>query len=207
MTMTKTEIQEKAKAILNSTRILHEVNKEDFVFLIKEVFCKHPFWNYKTKGQLIVGIHVNVSPEHWTKCFYITRMDGTSTDIGLAKCFRKASDETVAACREAIRPIIEKFRSELKYPFICPVTGEVLSDPSEVHIDHYDETFIKVVRSWIETKSTDELQLKPPKDNQSAVRFLYAATDIDFINYHNSHTHLRAVSVTANLSILKRKAA
>ena len=205
--MTKTEIQEKAKAILNSTPYGGEVNSEDFDFLVKEVFCKHPFWNYKTKGQLITAVYADQSSEHFTKCFYIKRMDGTSTDIGLAKCFRKASDETVAACREAIRPIIEKFRSELKYPFTCPITGEVLSDPSEVHIDHYDETFIKVVRSWIETKSTDELQLKPPKDNQSAVRFLYAATDIDFINYHNSHTHLRAVSVTANLSILKRKKA
>ncbi len=197
--------KQRATTILNNTELDTEVSESDRDFLINNVFSRHPFWSNKTKGRKIVSVMVGKAPEHNTRCFYLIRDDGTSTDIGISRCFKKSYDEIALACREAVRPVIGDFRANLKYPLVCPITGKTLNDPSEVHIDHYDLTFSELVKVWAKGKDSEELQLEAPGDNKSSVRFSNIYTVYDFIRFHGTYTHLRAVSKEANLSILRKK--
>ena len=197
--------KQRATEILNRTELCDEVSETDRDFLVDSVFSRHPFWHQKTKGKKIVSVYVDKAPEHNTRCFYIVRSDGTFTDIGLSRCFKKSYDEIAMACRTAVAPEIAEFRYSLQFPLTCPITGRVLNYLSEVHIDHYDLTFSDLVKAWTKGKDAEELQLEAPHDGKSAVRFADRFVEADFVRFHSQYTHLRAVSVEANLSILKRK--
>jgi len=197
--------KQRATEILNKTELGAEVTEGDRDFLLNHVFNRHPYWCHKTKNRNIVSVYVDRAPDHPTRCFYIVRDDGTSTDIGLGRCFKKSYDEIALACREAVRGVIGEFRSKLMFPIKCPVTGKFLRDLSEVHIDHYDLAFADLVKCWARYKDARELQLEAPGDGKSAVRFADRFVEADFVNFHNQYTHLRAVSKEANLSVLRKK--
>ena len=204
---TKAQKEKVCKAILKDVE--GRVPECTVDFLVGEVLCNHPRW----KEKIGCGLdHIEVrNALYGAKGFYIVRTDGTSTDISYRKSIYSSinkREEIMKACRTVVSPIIEMHRNQVRLPFVCPITGEVVTDKSEVHIDHYDLTFKELFDLWMTGKDEDDLydRLSVSKtDGCVEVHFDDPILTMDFYQFHNTHTHLRAVSKTANLSVLNRK--
>lgn len=206
--MNKTELKKKCSNILNSS--IHSlIEGEDFDFLCN-LFKKHPEYELKTKGQKIVGITVKKADRYNTKCFYIIREDGSETDISFNSCIdcdnRKKKDIN-NACRDAIEPIIFAKRKEVVLPFKCPISGEMINNMNDVHIDHYNLDFKDVVSRWINIEGgvdTVHKYVCNTTDNKTVTCFTDSNIKNSFINFHNKNTHLRAIHKKANLTRKKK---
>ena len=172
----------------------------DFLYCL---FEEHPHWKEKEGCGLD---HFEVRRGlYGKKSFYIVRLDGTSIDISYRKAIYSYPSkrlDVMKACRTVISPIIEMYRNQIKLPFVCPITDDVVTDKSNIHIDHYDLTFKELFDLWMEDKDIDELYDKLSKSNNE-VHFDDPLLTLDFYQFHNDHTHLRAVSARANETILK----
>ena len=177
-------------------------------FLLKYIFPYHPDWKEK-EG---VGIdHIEVRPDGYGhKCFYLIRKDSTVTDISYLTSITPPSkkEQVRTACRTAIRPIIKEIKNSVKLPYRCPITGDIITSMEYIQIDHYDMEFNDVFELWIKDKDLDWLYedvIKSNVDGSTITSFKDESIIKDFIEFHNTHTHLRVVSKKANLSVLKRK--
>lgn len=207
--MNKTEKKNKCKGILNSGSDIVR-DKEDFEFLC-EIFKEHDEYELKIKGQKIIKISIKKS-SHGSKCFYITREDGTETDISYVSCLDSKKNKKLkdirSACRETIVPLILKEREKLQFPFKCPLSGVIINSIKDVHIDHYDLDFKDVADLWIKENGGIENIYKyvcETKDNETVTYFTEENIKENFIKFHNEHTHLRAIYKRENLSTRKRK--
>ena len=203
--MNKTQKANKCREIIRNTSMV--VDDESAKFLLEQIFPNHPEWE-KKQG---VGVErIEVRPDgHGGRCFYIIRLDGSFTDISFVASISspKKKNDVIKACRSAIRPLIDKMRESIELPFVCPITGEVVYDKRDVHIDHYDMTFRQLFDEWVKGKDIEELYrmtLRLNKDNDTNTYFDNEEICNDFIEFHNKHTHLRAVSKRANLSELRK---
>jgi len=113
--------------------------------------------------------------------------------------------KVVGAFREAIAPISMEFRFNFfknNPEPVCPLTGIPLVN-NNTHIDHYDLKFVELVSKFMELlkqkKNLDYCDLVKYVDNE------YNITNEKlkqlFINFHNKHTHLRAIHKTKNLEL------
>lgn len=203
--MNKAQKTKRCREILHGTSKI--VDEESSRFLIGQVFPNHPEWEEKVG----IGIHhLEVRPNGYGgRGFWIVRRDGSTTDISFVAAISppKKRTDVMKACRTVIRPEIEKLRATIALPFVCPITGETVSDKRGIHIDHYDLTFREVFDEWMKGKDLEELYSKTRasnKDNSTDTYFDDEETCRDFLAFHNAHTHLRAVSKKANLSILRK---
>ena len=176
--------------------------------LMKYIFPYHPEWKDK-EG---VGIdHIEVRPDGYGhKCFYLIRKDSTVTDISYLTSITPPSkkEQVRTACRTAIRPTITDIKNSVKLPYRCPITGDIITSMEDIQIDHYDMEFNDVFELWIKDKDLDWLYedvMKSNVDGSTITSFKDESIIKDFIEFHNTHTHLRVVSKKANLSVLKRK--
>lgn len=205
--MSKKENLEKVKAILNSYPLNKPIINE-FEFLCS-VFGNHPSAEIKI-GNGIAVITVRKSKFN-SRCFYITRRDGSETDISYLQCFNGKPTKrayVISACRNAIEPIVEKVRllALEQKEYCCPITGEILVS-GNIHIDHYDKTFAELFNEWVADKDIEYLYSKINDHSQDGcvdVWFTDQSIADEFIYFHNGNTHLRAVSRVANLSILRK---
>lgn len=205
--MKKTEITKRCKSILHGYPVRSYLPKnDDFHFLIN-LFKSHPHYELKY-GSGIKELFIDFT-KYKNKCFNITRTDGTTTDISYVQCLSPSTEisDIKAACRSAIRSEIISFRNQNvdfgKTP--CSFTGDILT-PENTHIDHYDKTFNVLFSEWYLSK--DHAQLFAALNDTSAhgemeIYFRDISVAEDFRIYHNANTNLRAVSIKANLSILK----
>lgn len=207
----KNELTKLCRYVLYHTERI--VDKRSEKILVNLVFINHPEYERK-KG---CGIdHLEVRNDcYGGKCFWIVRTDGTETDISFTTAIRYNNgisykykiDTIIAACRNAILPEIFKFRNEITVPFKCPITGETITDKHLIHIDHYDMDFKSVFDMWVKGKDIDELYKKTRTSSVDGdMRTWFDDKDLvnDFIGFHDTHTHLRAVSRDANLSVLRK---
>ena len=176
-------------------------------FLMKYIFPYHPKWNDK-EG---VGIdHIEVRPDGYGhKCFYLIRKDSTVTDISYLTSITPPSkkEQVRTACRTAIRPTIKDIKNSVKLPYRCPITGDIITSMEDIQIDHYDMEFNDVFELWIKDKDLDWLYedvMKSNVDGSTITSFKDESIIKDFIEFHNTHTHLRTVSKRANLSVLRK---
>ena len=205
--MTKKELTERCRAITRQYNINEEIdNAEHFAFLMN-LFSSHSEWDIK-RGCGIKSITVK-KDFYGNKYFYLNRVDGTGTDISFVHCIseRKPIAIIKQACRYAIRNEIDSYkRKNVQYGVTtCPITGEVLTQDN-THIDHYDLTFQQMFDRWIAGRSIDELFKKINKTDDNSL-LTYFTCDLlinQFIEFHNNHCKLRAVSRIANLSLLKK---
>ena len=207
--MNKTEIISKCRQILNSEVTVLE-GGEDFEFLC-DVFKRHDEYELKTKGQRIIKISIRKAT-YGTKCFYITREDGTETDVSFVSCLDSKKNKKIkdicAACRESIDYIIKGLKEKLTFPLVCPLSGVVIKNIKDVHIDHYDLDFKDVVDLWIQKNGGVDNLYKyvcETKDNETTTYFTDEGIKENFIKFHNEHTHLRAIHRKENLSTRKKK--
>lgn len=118
-------------------------------------------------------------------------------------------------CRNLARIRIKEKRDKLILPVKCELTGEIINNLSDVHIDHYDDDFSKVFYDWayclkkaIERKNHKFCDIIKVLYNLHDDKFEYFKLkewNKSFIDYHDSHTHLRVVSEIANKKRSKYK--
>ena len=204
---TKKEAENICKRILKGVDGRVPESTVDFLY---EFFSEHPHFEKK----LECGFdHFEVRDTiYGSKGFFLVTSDGKSIDISYRKVLNYPGkrSEVMKAMRSVVSDRIEKVRNTIKLPFTCPITGEVITSKSDVHIDHYDLTFEELFNKWLDDRnlSIDELYDKLV-ESKNDTRIETVIDDpfitMDFYDFHNKHTHLRAVSERANLSVLTRK--
>lgn len=202
----KTKIKELCRSILNHYMIGQTISEETHINFLNKLFSLHPNW-MKKKGCGIKSIYID-NDRYGHRCFYIRRIDNTYTDISYLSCINPPSklNDIKKACRNAILPIVNNYKYQIKFNNDrCPITNEILT-VNNVDIDHYDMTFDEMFKMWISDKNIDHLysMVNDSYDNDTTTRFIDINIVDEFISFHNKHCKLRAVTINANRSILRK---
>lgn len=205
--MNKKQKTERCREILRKYAAGSEVtNPEDKAFLMY-IFEGHTEWEQK-QGSGVLSISV-IETIYNNRCFLLNRTDGSSVDISFTHsiCNRSKLSDIKAACRSAIRPEIVKFRdSNVVFGVsVCPISGEVLT-LLNTHIDHFDITFKEMFDLWMSDKDISRIHGAVVSTNEGWYETFFTDPSVvtNFVEFHNLHCRLRAVSKQANLSNLRR---
>lgn len=140
--------------------------------------------------------------------FLIERTDGSAWDFSWRNCLSPATParNLNTVLRFEIQPQIDEFRKSIQFPVKCPVSGVNIHN-STCHIDHAEpNTFAVIVAKWLNTTgySPDSIEIlhKDKYGARSSIKDRGIAQQ--WKNYHRSNSSLRAVSVKANLSLLRK---
>ena len=164
----------------------------------------------KLKGQNIVEIYVRKSAHFRNLQFWIKREDGTETDISYPSCIdpRKPIDEIKDACRRAVESIITEYNFKHVYPTISDLSGQYIQCSDEAEVDHYDMDFVELVNNWVSLNGGEEKvhsKINETEDGSEITEFTDRELVESFIQYHNSHTHLRLITIEENRKRKKKK--
>lgn len=173
-----------------------------FNFLVDIFKTYHRDWNDKCKGHPIDRFIVQQASGQHTYCYYLVIGD-TKVDIGM-KGLRKNSykdsvrkEDIKAACRSAIKPVIDKFKNQFNYPFECPIMEGEKFGRNDVDVHHFDKDFDTVVLSWINEKNNiDNIckKINDKSDENCDTHFIDEKLINDFIEYHNCNSKLLLLS-------------
>jgi hypothetical protein len=200
---TKAAVADRAREVLKQSP--RQIRGQDERFVLDLLGC-HPEAVQKV-GVGVAGVEVRRNVAYGQHEFWLTRVDGTSTDFSFLKCvtpptpgqnFRLAIRAEIHA--QVIAFKVEAFRGVAARK--CPVTGEVF-DWEGCHIDHEPpDTFAALAETFFGnpakvevTGMTDGSTIHSLKDRGLAARWQ---------EYHATHARLRAVSIYANLSVIGR---
>lgn len=127
-------------------------------------------------------------------------------------------DAVIGVLRNIALVAADKLRNKISFPVKSQISGKLILDKKDLHIDHYNKEFAEVAYDWIYCiKKQREKNLKRLDDT---IHFLYSLIDKDkkyfdkekapnlsksFYDYHNKNTHLRIVTKQENLSRKKTK--
>jgi len=208
---TKKSVEERVKYILYSYGKGGILNRQDTEFML-DLFTYHASYTQKVG----VGIHhvsIRKNPPYGTMGFWLTRTDGTETDISYLECLKGSSKrkEFERACRAAIHPYIldfkQNFFDDTPGVYYCPYTGEEI-DCDTAHVDHRrPRTFRAILDSFIAYEGLDVDKVEVlGKGLDGVMGNTLADEELEqrWITYHNQYADLQIVSRTANLSLLKR---
>ena len=205
---TKKSLEEKCKKILNSYKSGDRLNLFDEEFMIS--FFMQLAKSNKLKGQNIVAIYVRKSTLFRNLQFWIKREDGTETDISYPSCIYppKPIEEISDACRRAVGSIITEYKFKHVYPTTSDLSGQSILCPDDAEVDHYDMDFVELVRNWVSLNGGEEKvhsKINETEDGSEKTEFTDRALVESFIQYHNSHTHLRLITVEENRKRKKKR--
>lgn len=208
---TEKSVQEYAKNILYYGSVNSVLSEEEFNFMYSYFESIHHEWKMKL-GNGIKSIHRVLDKVYGKyRSFEIERLDGSRTDISYIIQNIKApnlKNDFNKALRYVVMPQILEFKknkfNERKI-HICPFTNEEINF-SNCHIDHFNPSFDELVNSFVTENKINNLSdvLEPSKDNQTISEISNKHIAELFFDYHLKNANLQAVSVKANLSILKK---
>lgn len=189
------------KALLDECRRqLREGPNYDFLASLIE---RHPRRDSKV-GCGIAGFFIG--PDGYGKsCFWLRRLDGTSTDFSFHECVKASSEKSDfrAAARREIKDQILDFKRNA-FPAVCPYTGEKMTHDN-CHVDHVPPmTFARLADEWLMGRPYPETM--GHIDGSTEIRFKDRTLAEQWWNYHRQHAQLRLVSKQANLSTVKKEA-
>lgn len=221
--MNKTKTLAKLRSILSSYNSGDIVSEDDFNELMKH-FPYHEDWSTtKCPPPLnVTRIEVDNSPNGYQyNCFYVVRSDGSRIDISYKSVVdgefpTKRREETihpdiVSACRNTIKPMIDEIRNR----FFLLAKGSIvrsglsnkefkIETKNDFHIDHYNQDFIDVVRGFVKSNNIRIDDVETSDGVSCEVHFKSDEHKKSFIEYHNTHTHLRITTPTENLTRNRR---
>lgn len=136
------------------------------------------------------------------KGFMVVRKDGTEVRFSYKRCIDGKVATTrfnaVEAMRFLVRPQIIEFRSKIKLPVKCTITGSWIQNHQEMHIDH-THPFWMLVHDFCHTFNID---LTTIETRGSGEHLCLADSDlaISFFDYHRTFAELRPTLKVANLN-------
>lgn len=200
--------KESAKAAIyevrNRVKARGRPTPEDDEFL-RDLVTLHP----DAEAKVGCGIdHFEVRQNFNYDGFWILRTDGSETDFSFMKCLYGASQE--AKVRSAMRyAVVDQKLAARDLAFAgaeiltCPVTGEPIR-VSDCHIDHDSPTFVQIADAFAEQAGGYASIETISVDGNIGRRFVDSALSSRWEAFHQERANLRAVSVRANLSVLRR---
>ncbi len=199
------------KEMLNSYRANKTIEGEDHELLLS-LLERHP--EADTKIGLGVKRFYKAPTEMGTSCFWVERVDGSTTDFSYITAVKAKGkslyQEFAEACRNAVRDDLIKTKEEFfkKYgdtdgKVQCEVSGERIAI-YESHLDHKKPlTFQVLVNTFIaanDLKITEEM-LSTSQDAQFETEFVDQNIKNRFKEYHHKMAQLRILKPKANLSL------
>jgi len=152
--------------------------------------------------------------EHWgnSRQFVLIRIDGSRAIFSHNALRLKPQteeerhrDRAIHAMREAIVPQIIEFKIEnFIAGMLCPLTGEVITEP---HVDHIKpQTFEALVAGWMEIKgySFANVEVSSDSDNRTFEIMSNPEQLSSWRLYHSIHAKLRILSKGGNLGPARR---
>jgi Protein of unknown function (DUF3223) len=185
------------------------VSEED-ARMLRALIERHPERDQKVDVG-ITGFHVDWATMG-TKCFWLTRTDGTKTDFSYTSCIRGAPPSLRSQAISALRRVVDrdiaiakrrKF-DELKDEegkVVCATTGEALTWEG-VHADHQQPmTFEVICTTFAALKNIglEDLPITDGADNQLTPTLTDLEMAKAFREYHHKVAKIRIVSKQRNL--------
>ena len=195
------------KNILNSSEMIKPLDrryKDDLLTLLK----RH------TEAEDKIGCGVSYfyvgKAAYGTKCFFVKRVDGTTTDFSYITA-TKAKSKTVNqsfidACRLISTEQTRKFKMDAfnSGPVFCEITNKPLTLET-CHVDHeYPNTFENIVRAFMSQIDWSEEDISKPNDNQFLTTIVNEELAKKFRWYHEKCANLRLLYGPVNMSIGNR---
>jgi hypothetical protein len=169
----------------------------------------HP--NYSEKIKNGINGYVYKINETWgknNKCFFIINNDleliPISYNFGLVKNLQKT--ESLKAFRTCIEMEVYKFKKTfVKGVTKCEITGSVIGNLSNCHVDHYNYDFRDVVDMFLKKYNKSYTDIYKYVTIVDTKRFFSNKKLVEyFIKFHNENTNLRFTTVSANLKRAKK---
>lgn len=184
--MSKLSIIKRCREILYRYDIGENINQEDSDFIIS-LLEFHPRKQQK-KGIGIKNISIEMT-EYNQRCFYIKRIDNTSTDFSFYACINKTTKlkEIMEACRYTIKDYIISVKNGVN----C-------------HAHHSEISFKEIVLLWIKNKNIENIELLGHDDNCHHLYFKDKILEEDFINFHNKLAKIVLLDKEAHIHLKKK---
>jgi hypothetical protein len=191
--MTKTQLKEKAKAILNSHQLNTQLEGDDYIF-IRSLIDGHPRAEQKIGGGIKTITVIQNPRNRNVKQFELTRFDGTRTDFSYIRCISGQLTQRRlfnAACRTTIEPQINEFRSQFSP-----------QENNGTHVDHKDPSFNVLVTTFI---VENDINVKKVKingfgDGEWRKEFDSKSLAKKFYDFHKERAILQLIPAKENLS-------
>ena len=203
--MTKKDKVKRCQKIRDSLKDGEFVGDKDFDF-INDIFLDHRWYSQKTQGQPC-WFYVDTEKKYKTRCFYIEREDGSTTDFSFYECIYPTKgyrSDFIKAARSAISEdiIIEKKRF-LTTNTTCNICKKPIS-LEKSHLDHYPFKFKTILNNFIKInniKDFKKLTELENWDNISGVQIVDRRIKDDWIHYHENHSTFRILCPECNLKL------
>jgi hypothetical protein len=178
--------------------------KDDLIELVK----KHP----EAEEKIGCGISYFFvgKAAYGTKCFFIKRLDGTSTDFSYITSVKAKSKTIKQSFIDALRLISTEQTRQFKKeafkngPVFCEISKQPLTLET-CHVDHeYPNTFENIVRAFMSQVEWSERDISKPSDNQFVTTIVNEELAEKFRWYHEKSSNLRLLASSVNLSIGNR---
>jgi hypothetical protein len=197
--------------ILNSSSLNEPVQSEDFDRIVA-LLARHPEAHEKI-GAGVRQISVR-RVVYGTRCFWLTRTDGTETDFSYLTCVKgkgpTLDQEYLQACRSAVEAALRKAKQN-HFELHADAEGRVRCDISgvpigiqEAHLDHAPPVTFEVIAAFFRRERHIDPSysiITPPADKQFQAKFIEPALARDFESFHREHARLRIVAKKLNLAL------
>jgi len=190
----KAVAQARAKEILNTARLYRPIPKQDADFMLSWFEQTHEASAQKF-GVGVASVSVRQT-QYGTRGFWITRTDGTETDISYLPTASKYAKAT-AALRTAIRPSIEAWLKEN-------------NRRASEHVDHAgDWPFSRIVSEFERQvgRKRETFALEPHIDGDAQQELSDRNLAARFRAFHDSVARLQALDASANVAKSNKRVA
>lgn len=196
------------KEIEHAQPVGDDLTLENTRYMVSLLQTYHPTAEQKL-GVGVCRMWLERTPYNNT-CFFLERIDGTTTDFSYTKCLKQPSERQVFdhAARAAVadQVIAFKCRTLAQGPQICPYTGDALD--ATCHVDHVaPRTFQALLDQFLRETGVDwrQVKIQASRDGNMTREFDDVAFKDRWAQWHAAHADLRLLSRTGNLSHAKRQ--
>jgi len=201
----KDKVKKHAADIRNRTTPGDEITNADDIAFLSDLIKRHV--NAKQKiGCGILAFYVDAAPNGFSTCFWLRRVNHTSTDFGVPSCLEDVGRINRASLRHLIKETVKKYaHSRLSGDvFVSDYSGREFPRDEAV-VDHVTP-FEQLVSVFFASKGVDvDLELLTESvDANEKPQWKDKELIADFLAFHNSH-ELRLVHWRENLSEIRKE--
>lgn len=203
---TQKAIRTRAQAIMQGAKMGVPLEGDDLAF-VRDLLGRHHEADRKI-GCGVATIQVLNAPGWNNRCFWVTRIDGSSTDFGVQSCIQPATHahDVRSALRSEIVDQIAAFRRAVFAvpPVRCAVTGVFLTEGTS-HVDHASPaTFAALADEFLRDLDVASITLNGKGDGETTLSLNDRALAARWQAFHKERAVLRIVSAEANTGLLRR---